>query len=162
MEVGCLECPNASTFCSQPQHWVTPPWLAQHYNPAMSPHAQETKNRHPSHWKNSGKKKGGKGGDLDDNCSRPHWLTESPRTARPTPHEWNTAPLRMRLKTDLWPRHCWHSLLLKAHLHPRLIAVICFCFESLYCPNAWSHWLNGLKLFEKGHHLVLYSSAYND
>ena len=25
---------------------------------------------------------------------------------------------------------------LKAHLHPRLIAVVCFCFESLYCPNA--------------------------
>ena len=52
--------------------------------------------------------------------------------------------------------------LLKAHLHPRLIAVVCFCFESLYCPNAWSHWLNGLKLFEKGRHLVLYSSACND
>ena len=26
--------------------------------------------------------------------------------------------------------------LLKAHLHPRLIAVVCFCFESLYSPNA--------------------------
>ena len=33
----------------------------------------------------------------------------------------------------------FHELLvvdLKAHLHPRLIAVVCFCFESLYCPNA--------------------------
>ena len=38
---------------------------------------------------------------------------------------------------------------LKAHLHPRLIAVVCFCFESPYCPNAWSDWLNALKLFEK-------------
>ena len=26
--------------------------------------------------------------------------------------------------------------LTKAHLHPRLIAVVCLCFESLYCPNA--------------------------
>ena len=25
---------------------------------------------------------------------------------------------------------------LKAHLHPRLIAVACFCFESLYFPKA--------------------------
>ena len=25
---------------------------------------------------------------------------------------------------------------LKTHLHPRLIAVVCFCFESLYCSNA--------------------------
>ena len=38
---------------------------------------------------------------------------------------------------------------LKAHLHPRLIAIVCFCFESLYCPNAWSDWLNALKQFEK-------------
>ena len=30
----------------------------------------------------------------------------------------------------------WLGLSLKAHLHPRLIAVVCFCFESLYCPNA--------------------------
>ena len=29
-----------------------------------------------------------------------------------------------------------HSNCLKAHLHPRLIAVACFCFEYLYCPNA--------------------------
>ncbi|KAK2550100.1 hypothetical protein P5673_029292 [Acropora cervicornis] len=44
--------------------------------------------------KNSGKERGG--GELDDDCSRPRWLTETPRTARPTPHE-----LRKRLKTDL-------------------------------------------------------------
>ena len=38
---------------------------------------------------------------------------------------------------------------LKAHPHPRLIAVVCFCFESLYCPNAWPDWLNALEQFEK-------------
>ena len=37
----------------------------------------------------------------------------------------------------------------KAHLHPRVIAVVCFYFDSLYCLNAWSDWLNALKLFEK-------------
>ena len=39
---------------------------------------------------------------------------------------------------------------LKAHLHPRVIAIVCFYFESLYCLNAWSDWLNAEKLFEKG------------
>ena len=38
---------------------------------------------------------------------------------------------------------------LKAHLHPRILAVVCFCFESLYCLNVWSDWLNALKQFEK-------------
>ena len=66
---------------------------AQHYNPAMSPHAQET-NRHPSHRRTVERK--GEGGELDDDCSRPRWLTETPRTARPTPHE-----LSKCLKTDL-------------------------------------------------------------
>ena len=28
------------------------------------------------------------------------------------------------------------KIFLKAYLHPRLIAVVCFCFESLYCPKA--------------------------
>ena len=36
---------------------------------------------------------------------------------------------------------------LKAHLHPRVVAVVCFCFEMLYCPNAWSYWLYELKRF---------------
>jgi len=36
-------------------------------------------------------------------------------------------------------------LFLKAHLLPRVIAVVCFCFEMRYCPNAWSDWLNALK-----------------
>ena len=103
VEVGCLEGPRASTFGSQSQDWKTPPWLAQRCNPAMSCHAQETKNRHPSHWKNSAKKKGG-GGELDDDCFQLRWLTETPRTAWPMPHKWKTAQLRMCLKTDLWPR----------------------------------------------------------
>ena len=34
---------------------------------------------------------------------------------------------------------------LKAHLHPRVIAVVCFYFESLYSLNAWPDWLNALK-----------------
>ena len=36
---------------------------------------------------------------------------------------------------------------LKAHLHPRVITVGCFCFEMLYCLNAWSYWLSELKRF---------------
>ena len=36
---------------------------------------------------------------------------------------------------------------LKAHLNPRVVAVVCFCFEMLYCPNAWSYWLYELKRF---------------
>ena len=39
--------------------------------------------------------------------------------------------------------------LLKAHLRPRVIVVVCFYFESLYCLHAWSDWLNAFKLFEK-------------
>ena len=37
------------------------------------------------------------------------------------------------------------ATILKAHLHPRIIAVVYFYFESLYCLNAWSDWLNALK-----------------
>ena len=32
--------------------------------------------------------------------------------------------------------------LIKAHFHPRVIAVVCFYFKSLYRLNAWSDWLN--------------------
>ena len=39
---------------------VTPPWLANPRPPAMSPHANGT--RHPSHWFNSGRIKGGRDG----------------------------------------------------------------------------------------------------
>ena len=43
---------------SQPLDRVTPPWLANPCPPAMSPHANGT--RHPSHWFNSGRIKGGR------------------------------------------------------------------------------------------------------
>ena len=45
---------------SQPLDRVTPPWLANPRPPAMSPHAKGT--RHLSHWFNSGRIKGGRGG----------------------------------------------------------------------------------------------------
>ena len=45
---------------SQPLDRVTPPWLANPRPPAMSPHANGT--RHPSHWFNSGRIKGGRDG----------------------------------------------------------------------------------------------------
>ena len=48
------------------------------------------------------------------------------------------------------PRLLLSCLKLKAHLHPSVIAVVCFYFVSLYCLNAWIDWLNALKLFEKG------------
>ena len=46
-------------------------------------------------------------------------------------------------------------LFLKAHLNPRVIAVVCFYFESLYWLNAWSEWLNALKLFEKADIMII-------
>ena len=45
---------------SQPLDRVTPPWLANPRPPAISPHANGT--RHPSHWFNSGRIKGGRDG----------------------------------------------------------------------------------------------------
>ena len=44
----------------QPLDRVTPPWLENPRPPAMSPHANGT--RHPSHWFNSGRIKGGRDG----------------------------------------------------------------------------------------------------
>ena len=52
------------------------------------------------------------------------------------------------LKATVGSYIAWHinnKWTLKAHLHPRVIAVDCFCFEMLYCPNAWSYWLSELK-----------------
>ena len=48
------------------------------------------------------------------------------------------SPLFNRLTTTVVILRLWLlcKLYLKAHLHPRLIAVVCLCFESLYCPNA--------------------------
>ena len=40
------------------------------------------------------------------------------------------------LQCQSFPEMVPKKATLKAHLHPRLIVVICFCFESLYCPNA--------------------------
>ena len=47
-------------------------------------------------------------------------------------------------------QHVYEKQSLKAHLHPRVIAVVCCYFESLYCLKGWSDWLNALKLFEEG------------
>ena len=72
-----------------------------------------------------------RGGELDDDCSRPCRLTETPRAARAMPHEWNTAPLRMRLKLTSDHRHCWCSLLLTA-LNCILIHIKCFWSRISY------------------------------
>ena len=72
-------------------------------HPSHEPPRTRGKNRHLSHWRTV-ERKGREGGERDGNCSWPCWLTETPRTAKPTAHEWNTAQWRKCLKTDLWPR----------------------------------------------------------
>jgi len=52
----------------------------------MSPHEQEAKTG-TRHTEERWKEKGGRGGELYGDCSWPRWLTETPRTAKPTPHE---------------------------------------------------------------------------
>ena len=33
----------------------------------------------------------------------------------------------------------------KAHIRPKVIAVVCFCFQMTACLNAWSYWLNAFR-----------------
>jgi len=101
VEVGCLECPRASTFGSQPQDWITPPWLAQCCNPARSPHVQETKKQAPVTLKKQWKEKGGKA----------RWQLLSATLADRNSTHCQTYTTWMKqctvahgLKTDLWPR----------------------------------------------------------
>ena len=58
--------------------WSTLPWLTNPGNAAMRPHAEGgKKNRHPSHWLNSGKKGKDRGGDTASKESPPSekcWL----------------------------------------------------------------------------------------
>ena len=106
MEVGCLEYPRASTFGSQPLDWITPPWLAWRCNPAMSPHAQETKTgtRHTEKSVERKRKKGREGGRAKWRLLSATLAERAPRTAGPMPHERNATLLRVRFQTDLWPR----------------------------------------------------------
>ena len=102
MEVGCLECPRASTFGRQPAPRLNnAPMAGTTLQPSHEPPCTRDKNRHPSHWRTV-ERKGREGGELYGEWSWPCWLTETPRTAKPTPHEWNTAQLCKCLKTDLW------------------------------------------------------------
>ena len=83
---------------SQPLDRVTPPWLANPRPPAMSPHANGT--RHPSHWFNSGRIKGGGGmGEKNDpKAKRREWLPRKhctehmevmqPRLTALEPNDW--------------------------------------------------------------------------
>ena len=67
---------RSSTIGSQLLDRECLPWLANPGNSAMSPHAGEGK-RHPSQWKNSGKREG-RGGKL------PGWWAVTPNNAANT------------------------------------------------------------------------------
>ena len=93
---------------SQPPDRVMPPWLADLRTPAMSPHANGT--RHPSHWFNSGRIKGGRDGGkrmiqrLNEENGRYENTVLS--TWRWCKQGWP----RLSQTTDCWP--CPHSFLL--------------------------------------------------
>ena len=64
--------PRVSTVASQSLDRKLPPWLANPHNPAMGPHS-----RHPSHWRNSGRKKIGMGGGEDANWTAPQTTAQT-------------------------------------------------------------------------------------
>ena len=73
--------PGAFSFNSQPQHWITPPYLAQQRNPAISPDTKGNKKRYRSDCSSKvavEKEQQGREGEREKN-----WLTE---TSRGTPH----------------------------------------------------------------------------
>ena len=108
MEVGARDVHGLPPWHSQPLDRVTPPWLANPRPPAMSPHANGT--RHPSHWFNSGRIKGGRDGGkrmiqrLNEENGRHENTVLS--TWRWCKQGWP----RLSQTTDRWPRS--HPLLL--------------------------------------------------
>ena len=117
---------------SQPQHRVTPPWLANPHPPAMSPHANRT--RYLSHWFNSGRIKGGRDGGkrmiqrLNEENGRHENTVLS--TWRWCKQGWP----RLSETTDRWPRPRY---LLLTVLSKYLFNLIYFSSNLLFCEEAW-------------------------
>ena len=140
MEVGARDVQGLPPWHSQPLDRVAPPWLANPRPPAMSPHANGT--RHPSHWFNSGRIKGGRDGGKR---MIPRLNEENGRQENTVPSTWKWCKQgwpRLSQTTDRWPRP--RSLLLTVlnilfnldiyqplwHLH----------VQSKHSPTFQQHW----------------------